>query len=606
MSRSESPLMMRHMPQLLLILLTGLLCYGATFSVPFEFDDFSAIVVNPDVTGSKSLLQLLLHGGARRIVDLTFALNYRLHGLEVFDYHLVNLVIHLATAITLYHLTTTLLTALRTNGFVSQAEPAGQTSDKCSAFIALVTALIFVCHPLQIQAVTYIVQRYTSLAALFYLTTVLAYVKGRLYGGQSGTALISRCYYLVAGICAVLAVNSKQSAFSLPLMILLLEVTLFPGRLIKRHLRAVCVTGIVLLVTLLVLIFSGNSPGWLLFDLHHSSAEDLHFSRATYAITQLRVMATYLRLFFLPLGQNLDYDYPLYTTLANGEIITATALHISLVTVSFLLFHRSRQPDNRSAVQLRVITLGIGWFYVALSVESSFIPITDVIMEHRMYLPSAGLCLAVTAGIDLLRRRFTIPWKAVWSGVAVLCVALSLLTITRNRVWRDELTLWQDVATKSPHKARVLANLGWAYLNHDEYEMATRLLVTAITRDQRTANHTWIMLNSALVGLRWHQDKVQPDVAYLNEAGDVDLRFYNQFNSVKFNNMGVACEFINHPEEALLWYQQAVAENTRNEQAWYNLGLLATQLGNSAVRSEAITILEQLKPEWAAALQGRL
>jgi tetratricopeptide (TPR) repeat protein len=597
--------MMRQMPQVLLLLFIGLLCYGGTFSVPFEFDDFSAIVVNSDVTGSKSLLQLLLHGGARRVVNLTFALNYRLHGLQLFGYHLVNLLIHLATTLTLYFLITTLLKSLYTNSSVFEAdELAPHTSANGSVYIAFTAALLFVCHPLQTQAVTYVVQRYTSLVALFYLLTVLAYVKGRLHGGQVGTVQLSRCCFVFAGVSAVLALLSKQSVYSLPLMILLLEVTLFQGRAIKRHLRILSIVGVVLLALLLALVYSGTSSDWLLFDLRHNLAEDLHFSRSTYAITQLRVVATYLRLYFLPLGQNLDYDYPLFTSLANGEIIAAAVLHIVLVTIAVLLYRVSLQPDNRFTVQQRLIALGIGWFYVALSVESSFIPITDVIMEHRMYLPSAGLCLAVTALVDLLRLRFAIAWKTVWSIVVVVCVALSLLTITRNRVWRDELTLWQDVAAKSPHKARVLANLGWAYLNRDEYEMATRLLVTAISQDQRTANHTWIMLNSALAGLRWHQDKVQTDTAYLNVAGDVDLRFYSQFNSVKFNNMGVACEFINHPEEALLWYQRAVVENTRNERAWYNLGQIATQLGNSTVRSEAITTLEGLKPEWAA-LQGR-
>ena len=177
-------------------------------------------------------------------------------------------------------------------------------------------------------------------------------------------------------------------------------------------------------------------------------------SRWDYLATECRVIVTYLRLLVFPIGQHLDYDYPLYNTFLNPAVLLSGALLCSLLVAAIYSQYLSRKIDDERSVLKCVIAFGIFWFFITISIESSVIPIVDVIFEHRMYLPSAGLFMAAAACVSLYGgTNPRIPgWPRTWivAGAAAVLVLLAGLTVARNQVWRNEVSFWEDNARKSP------------------------------------------------------------------------------------------------------------------------------------------------------------
>ena len=174
-----------------LVIAVGLVIYANTLQVPFIFDDTGNLVENPLIIDLANFFDPARYhryfGGltSRYFGYLTFALNYRLHGYDVTGYHLVNIAIHIISALLVYRLVSLTFRACRLSGPCDSAAASGRES-----FVALLAALLFVAHPIQTQAVTYIVQRFASLAALFYLLSVTCYLQARLLcrrpNGQPG------------------------------------------------------------------------------------------------------------------------------------------------------------------------------------------------------------------------------------------------------------------------------------------------------------------------------------------------------------------------------------------------------------------------------------
>jgi hypothetical protein len=198
----------------------------------------------------------------------------------------------------------------------------------------------------------------------------------------------------------------------------------------------------------------------LLKDVIESTAN--HIPAWQYFLTELRVLVTYLRLLVFPIGQNLDYDFPLSKRLF--EFPVATSLLALTALAGFAWYLRRRQP---------AISFSILWFFITLAPRSSFISIPDVIFEHRLYLPLMGVSLAfpwlMSYFAAVLKPRFRFSVGA--ASITVIGL-LTIATVLRNEVWRDETTLWNDVVAKSPHKARPYYNLEKAYFTRAEFDHA--------------------------------------------------------------------------------------------------------------------------------------
>ncbi len=471
---------------LLIIYFVAFFIYSNTFSVPFLFDDEGSIQLNSIVQG---LDNFFTNGSGYNFLPnrafgyLTFALNFQFGGLNVAGYHIVNLAIHIINAFLVYSL---IRQTFRTPFFKDSA------LSQNSGLFAFAVALLFVCHPLQTQAVTYIVQRLTSLTTLLFLATLSLHLKWRL-AKENGALLLSRTrlpFYILSLITAVLAMKTKEIAFTLPIVVILYEVTFFgtPGKRLLALLTPLVLTGAIIPLTMMRI---HKGAGDILSDVSSATVLDSPLSRWEYLCTQFSVIVTYLRLLLFPVNQNLDYDYPVYHSFMELRPLLSFIFLLSLLGAAIYLYARSVRTLQKATTATkkseplptlefhhlsRLIAFGILWFFITISVESSVIPITDVIFEHRVYLPSIGFLLALVALVfnatSYLKSRIPAINKAAALLLVIVAVTFSGATYARNRVWRNWQSIWHDTVTKSPEKARPHNILGIGYLYAKQYNAA--------------------------------------------------------------------------------------------------------------------------------------
>ena len=481
----------RQSIHLVLIIIIGIAVYSNTFHVPFQFDDMELIQSNPVIQSLDNFLSNTSgyeYNSQRFITFLTFALNYHFGGYDVTGYHAVNLAIHLINALLVYALAFLILRAafsLQDPAFTPHASRFTLHDSPFTALIPLFSALLFVAHPVQTQAVTYIYQRLTSLATMFYLLSLVAYIMARNAGAASKgrRKTTSAALYLLSITSAVLAMKTKEIAFTLPIIIILYEFVFFRSSF-KKKLLFVLPVLLTLAIIPISIIGTDRPLGEILADIGEKSRLQTDMPRWDYLVTQMRVVTTYVRLLFFPVEQNIDYDYPVYHSLFTPSVFCSFLFLLSLFGTGVYLLYRSRlsaQPaakgkarnvDNRALPApflpyYRLIGFGLLWFFITLSIESSIIPIVDVIFEHRVYLPSVGAFIAATSALFLfvvnMRKKFPRLEEIVVGVLTLAVLVFSGAAIARNALWKDTITLWEDAAQKSPNKGRVHHNLGRAY-----------------------------------------------------------------------------------------------------------------------------------------------
>ena len=431
-----------------LIVILAALIYGNSLRAEFVFDDKSVILNNP-VVHSVDPAAVWREYPTRFLPLLSFAVNHHAGGERVFGYHLVNLFLHILTALGVYGL---LLQLARTPRL------RGRPESTRGPVFALLCASLFLVHPVQTQAVTYVVQRITVMAAFFYIITVLFYLKARLEARPG--------FYAAALFTTVAAMLCKENAFTLPLMLVLCEAVLFDKD--KTSLKTAALRlGPFLACLLLIpwLLHIGPVRPGVVAAVSRGTAD---ISRWEYFLTQFNVVATYLRLLFLPVGQNLDYDYRIVQSFLDIRTWVAFVLLGGLLVTAFRF--RKKNP---------LFAFGIFWFFLTLGVESSIIPIRDVIAEHRLYLPSVGIILAVVPGRGGRIRNV----RVLMIGGALVVGVLAVLTFQRNQLWRSEVVLWKDVVAKSPEKSRPYDNLAEALMEEGRYDAARAYLHKALEID---------------------------------------------------------------------------------------------------------------------------
>jgi hypothetical protein len=251
-----------------------------------------------------------------------------------------------------------------------------------------------------------------------------------------------------------LSLKTKENAYTLPLVVVMYDLLFISGlsallaSIRKRWKVAVCLSGL----ALGFLLFVNHTYGLLaLFDKLRATNE---VSRHDYLITQFRVIVTYVRLLFIPVNQTVDHHFGVYRNVFTLEIMASLAFIVLLLSsAGFLL-----RVSSEKGPYLRLASFGIFWFFITLSIESSIIPIIDVMFEHRLYLPSIGAITAVTAllahALVRLPLKLVRVQKTAACILAIVIVVFSSATYARNRVWKSELTLWMDVIEKKPLNPR--------------------------------------------------------------------------------------------------------------------------------------------------------
>ncbi|MFH0994555.1 MAG: tetratricopeptide repeat protein [Pseudomonadota bacterium] len=522
-----------------LICMTAAAIYSNTFQSPFVFDDQHSIQENVKIRDLRNFFTLDVLQSPRPLVDFTFALNYHFGKLRVFGYHLVNLLIHIANGILVFFLSRMLFRKL-----------SGADKPNCE-LAALFAALIFIAHPLQTQAVTYIVQRYTAMAAFFYLGSVLSYIIAR-DAKSAGKAVAGWGFFLIAFVCGLLAFLSKQNSASLPLAILLVEYAVY-DRTWQGWKKKI---GFILPGVLLCGFFYAYNMGLFrhdiqlgtfLEDVSEVARETQQVSRWHYLCTQFNVIAVYIRLLVIPIQQNLDYLYPFKKGFFDGATPYLFVFLLGIFVAAW--WNRNKRP---------ILFVGIFLFFITLSVESSFFPIRDALFEHRLYLPMFGFSLlSGYVAVKLLSKY------RLWSVVAAstMVMALAVATYLRNEVWRDDVILWSDVITKSPHNYRGLTNIGYAFKQRGNLNAAIANYDRAL---QLKPDYYFALSNKGAVIGRMGK----PDEAILLFKKALQ---YKPDYSLALNNLGVALASKGETDDAAACFLKALAINPDYLDAHVNL-----------------------------------
>jgi tetratricopeptide (TPR) repeat protein len=432
--------------------LVGLVLYSPALHGPFVFDDVQ--ITRSTLYHATSLSNvarvLVTPGVPRRLGRATFALSYFLDGFEPEGYHLVNVFAHAVTGVLLALLAWTLLRLLpHDHPWVPRAAP-----------IALAGAAVWFVHPVQTQAVAYIWQRYTCLSAAFFLACLLAYVRART--GARHRVLL----FVASALFGLLALLTKENAGALPLVIVLVESAFLIPRegSAARRWRAL-LFGVAGFAAIAAVFLGPRFAGMMAADFARRG-----FTATERLLTQSRVLVHYVSLLALPHPGRLNLDYDV--ALSRSLLDPPTTLLSALALAAALAVAGGRWRRDR------LLSFAILWFFVNQLIESTVIPL-DLAHEHRLYIPSM-FPIVYVAGC--LWARVISP-AARGLALGVVLAVLSLWTVERNRYWADPVALLEDTAAKSPHKARVQANLAWAYSERGRLEEASRALERALSSD---------------------------------------------------------------------------------------------------------------------------
>ncbi len=455
----------------LLLLLAIVAAYHTTLQGPFVFDDIVNITNNHyiqidslDADALKKVFSSFNPSSSRPIANLTFALNYLTGGFNPSGFHLFNIVIHFITALLVFRLYIWYLKQI-------DAENAHVLR------IALFSTLVWALNPMQINAVTYIVQRMTSLCTLFFIASLLLYLQAR-GAGWSGLAQKERKWvgarYLAALFAWCLALLTKEIAIIMPVILFLHEVFFFDGctwRKIKDK-KYIYLLGILLPLCLVIFFL------WPWFWVQVTQGYELReFTLIERLLTQFRVVVRYISLFLMPLPSRLTllYDYQISRSFFDPAATFWSALFIvSLLAGSIML-----------ARKWKIISFCILWTFACLVIESTVFPL-ELVFEHRMYLPSVGLSLGVVMlsyyAVARTGRNvmlFNVSWACI------ICV-LTGLTYVRNQDWRNEISFYSDAAEKAPNQVRAVNALGVAYIKSGDEEMAEQVFQQALQAEPQS------------------------------------------------------------------------------------------------------------------------
>lgn len=443
----------------LLIVAAGLIAYGNSYRGVFVYDDLIAIASNKQIERLSPITEALRPPPdtpvtGRPLLNLTFAVNYALDGLNPAGYHVFNLVLHLGNGL--------LLLGIIRRTCRSSLVP-DQWKSRASG-LATAVALLWIVHPLQTESVMYLTQRSELLAGMFYLLTLYAALRAEAAPPppDAGKRSARRRAWVLSAIAAcTLGVLCKELLVTAPVMVVLYHLTFGVAPIhekrgwteqLRRTLRRNWDLYLGLTATWLVialLLRADPRGGTVGFDRGIAALD--------YLCTQAGVIVHYLRLVFWPSPLVICYaDWPIARTFA--ECWLPGLVVLSLLGGTIVAIARRSWLGFAGA-----------WFFGILAPTSSFVPIiTEVAAERRMYLPLAAVILVVVGAAwrvaNLAFERFGVsPRSRRWLGGAslvLLAIAFASATLQRNRDYHDAIVLWQGVIAERPNSAAACNGLG--------------------------------------------------------------------------------------------------------------------------------------------------
>ena len=448
----------------LLILLLAV--YSNSFYGDWHFDDYANIIENPNVQINslsfselkQSFIGIYQDRLLRPFSYASFALNYYVGGLNVFGFHLVNFFIHYLSSVFLFlFIFNTLKLPLCKNQYENIAYP-----------VALLATVLWSVHPVFVTSVSYIVQRMTSMAGLFYIMSMYFYLKGRM----SKTKGKSIGFFILCALAGLASLLTKENAVMLPFSILLFDLLLIQGATkenIKRFLKILIAP--LLLFIIVGFLYTGG------FSNAFSGYAGRDFTMYERLLTEPRVIIFYLSLLFYPIHSRLTllYDIDISHSLLQPWT-TLPAILLILFIIATAIYLCRKRP---------LMSFCILFFFLNHIIEGTVIPL-ELIYEHRNYLPAMFLFIPVAQFFVYVLDYFSykrLLQIAVALGVIIIIVGLGDVTFRRNAIFSDEFLLWSDNIEKYPNLSRPYGNLGNAYMHYQQKEKGFKYFEKALAVD---------------------------------------------------------------------------------------------------------------------------
>jgi protein O-mannosyl-transferase len=443
----------------LAIILLGV--YGNSFDCSWQFDDAPNITDNPNLHMTKVSWEQINralksdrnnpHFFYRPVACLSFALNHYFGGLDVFGYHLVNLIIHFLSSVFLF------LFIFNTLHLPSLRERYASNAYA----VALLATVLWAINPIQTQAVTYIVQRMASLAAMFYILSMYFYLKAR----TATHAKSKVAFFASSGLSFLLALGSKENAAMLPMSLFLYEAIVIQEKtklFFRRNLKwFVLVCSIIAIIGLIYFYFKQGT----IFSFV-KGYENRPFSLTERLLTQPRVFIFYISLLLYPMPNRLSIAH---------SFEVSTSLFEPISTFFAILFLIGLIALSVAIVRKRPLFAYCTLFFIMNHlIESTIFPL-ELIFEHRNYLPSMLFFVPIGVGFCYVLEHFSYRKRMKYvlcAFIVLLFVGLGHSTFMRNFTWKNGKSLWIDASEKAPGEIRVHHNLGKFYQDHGLREQA--------------------------------------------------------------------------------------------------------------------------------------
>lgn len=407
----------------------------------FQFDDYNVIVDEPTVHSFSAWFSDLPHS-IRPLLKFTYTINW-VSGFGAVGFHLFNITVHLTNVILIY------LLSCRLAALYSGTNP-------CSEKVALFTAFLFAVHPVQTEAVTYICGRSSSLMAMFYLGSLLSYD----YGVRLKKKLP---LYLISPLLFIMAVAVKETAITLPFALILWEAVSHDESKSWKRTAGRQALHWFMFICLLILVAANTTYLYLL-----SYSADIRNARIN-LLSQINGIFYLMSRIILINRLNIDPDLPVISTWTPLLFVKAFIL-LSIIFIGLLSFRKRHW-----------LGFGILWFFLHLIPTNSAVPRLDIANERHLYLPVWGIFLILSIEIERLRASLMLNQKSFRALIIILSIILGYFTVARNNIYRSEIALWEDTVKKSPEKARVYNNLGYAYALSGMDEKAKNAYLTALS-----------------------------------------------------------------------------------------------------------------------------
>ena len=429
-----------------LLALAGIIfmIYANGLHTPFQSDDERHVILNPNINNPAHYLDPT-YITYRYINNLTFFLNYQWGQENPYGYHLFNILIHICTVFLVFF-----IARITIKNATEWGEPAALQ-------IAMLATLLFGLHPIHTETITYISGRPGGLAALFFFLSLLMFILGGL--NKTPGKIPGFIYYSLSLLIFFLAMLSKETAITLPFILLLYDFSFMNGDQWKTFRSRL---GFYILFPVLALLAFLKSP--YAFIAVGDLLKKIHLSLV---LVQLDLLKHPFKLLFFPINLTFEYDF-------KSQVMWGSLL-VSLLILTACLYLAIKKFYLKTAI----LSFSVLWFFITLSPTNSFMPRTHLFSERNLYIPSFGICLFFAVILYLIFfRENELRKKALVGMSLILAIGLSFafLVVKRNQAYASPSSLWADNFEKTPHKLSVGKTLSIHYLMEKNYPGALKTL----------------------------------------------------------------------------------------------------------------------------------